>query len=140
MPSCWSAEIAVRVARYQGRIDGYRNDLGAYHIQHLRELVAPSFADSALDVICSILWVEPTRGSRRGHRPGLHGGQLTPDNTGAACKHEGPAAGHQRRARPISLAGRPSRTASLVPGAVHKILPGTGHACCLVTRPGFIGW
>ena len=30
-----------------------------------------------------------------------------------------------------------ARTASLVPGAVHKILPGTGHACCLEDPAGF---
>jgi pimeloyl-ACP methyl ester carboxylesterase len=29
------------------------------------------------------------------------------------------------------------RTASLVPGGVHKILPGTGHACCLEDPAGF---
>ena len=29
------------------------------------------------------------------------------------------------------------RTASLVPGAVHKVLPGTGHACCLEDPAGF---
>src|SRR5687768_5504712 len=33
-------------SRYQSRIDGYRKDLGDYHIKHLRELVAPAFADS----------------------------------------------------------------------------------------------
>jgi len=31
------------------------------------------------------------------------------------------------------------KTASLVPGAVHKILPGTGHACCLEDPAGFDG-
>ena len=35
-------------SRYQSRIDGYRKDLGDYHIRHLRELVAPAFADSHL--------------------------------------------------------------------------------------------
>ena len=28
-------------------------------------------------------------------------------------------------------------TASLTPGAVHKVLPGTGHACCLEDPAGF---
>ena len=32
-------------------------------------------------------------------------------------------------------AGR--RTASLVPGAEHKILAGTGHACCIEDPAGF---
>src|SRR6185295_5122992 len=30
-----------------------------------------------------------------------------------------------------------TRTASLVPGAVHKVLPGTGHACCVEDPAGF---
>jgi 3-oxoadipate enol-lactonase len=32
-------------------------------------------------------------------------------------------------------AGR--KTASLVPGAVHKVLPDTGHACCIEDPAGF---
>ncbi len=32
-------------------------------------------------------------------------------------------------------AGR--RTASLIPGAVHKVLPKTGHACCIEDPAGF---
>src|SRR5258705_1094772 len=29
------------------------------------------------------------------------------------------------------------RTARLIPGAMHKILPGTGHACCIEDPAGF---
>jgi 3-oxoadipate enol-lactonase len=29
------------------------------------------------------------------------------------------------------------KTASLVPDAVHKVLPGTGHACCIEDPAGF---
>jgi pimeloyl-ACP methyl ester carboxylesterase len=29
------------------------------------------------------------------------------------------------------------KTASLIPGAVHKILPKTGHACCIEDPAGF---
>ncbi|MCZ6548148.1 MAG: alpha/beta hydrolase, partial [Deltaproteobacteria bacterium] len=29
------------------------------------------------------------------------------------------------------------RTANLIPGAVHKVLPGTGHACCIEDPAGF---
>jgi pimeloyl-ACP methyl ester carboxylesterase len=32
-------------------------------------------------------------------------------------------------------AGR--RTASLIPGAVHQVLAGTGHACCIEDPAGF---
>ena len=44
--------------RYQGRIDGYRQNLGDYHIKHLRELVAPAFADSHLGRHLLNMWVE----------------------------------------------------------------------------------
>src|SRR5262245_18103861 len=45
-------------ARYQGRIDGYRKSLTDYHIKHLRELVAPAFADSRLGRHLLTMWVE----------------------------------------------------------------------------------
>ena len=32
-------------------------------------------------------------------------------------------------------AGR--KTAAKIPGAIHKVLPGTGHACCLEDPAGF---
>ncbi len=32
-------------------------------------------------------------------------------------------------------AGR--RTAALIPEAMHKVLPGTGHACCIEDPAGF---
>jgi len=36
----------------------------------------------------------------------------------------------------VSLeAGR--RTAQMIPGAAHKILPNTGHACCIEDPAGF---
>ena len=37
------------------------------------------------------------------------------------------------------MAGAGQKTASLVPGAVHKVLPGTGHACCIEDPAGFDG-
>ena len=33
--------------------------------------------------------------------------------------------------------GTAARTASLIPGAVHRVLPGTGHACCIEDPAGF---
>src|SRR4051812_13830584 len=44
--------------RYQGRIDGYRNNLGDFHIKHRRDLVAPDFADSRLGRHLLNMWVE----------------------------------------------------------------------------------
>src|SRR5262249_60606319 len=45
-------------SRYQRRIDGYRKDLADYHIKHLRDLVAPAFADSPLGRHLLQMWVE----------------------------------------------------------------------------------
>lgn len=42
----------------------------------------------------------------------------------------------QKKTDPTSLpAGQ--KTASLIPHAVHKIVPGTGHACCIEDPAGF---
>src|SRR5437868_5965218 len=34
--------------RYMRRVEGYRTDLGKYHIEHMQELVAPQFVESRL--------------------------------------------------------------------------------------------
>jgi 3-oxoadipate enol-lactonase len=122
-------------SRYQGRIDGYRKDLGAYHIKHLRELVAPAFADSPLGRHLLNIWVE--------REPRLQGeaigrvfmaGNHT-DNTERLATMKVPTLVINGEFDHSLPAGR--RTASLVPGAVHKVLPGTGHACCLEDPAGF---
>ena len=63
-------------ARYQGRIDGYRKDLGDYHIKHLRELVAPAFADSHLGKhLLEHVGRARAAPEGRGDRAGVHGRQ-----------------------------------------------------------------
>ena len=121
--------------RYQGRIDGYRQDLGDYHIKHLRELVAPAFADSHLGRHLLNMWVE--------REPRLKGEAIaqvfmagnhtaTTDRLGAMKVPMLVINGELDNSLP---AGK--ETARLVPGAVHKVLPGTGHACCLEDPAGF---
>jgi pimeloyl-ACP methyl ester carboxylesterase len=122
-------------ARYQTRIDGYRKDLGGYHIKHLRQLVAPAFADSPLGKHLLNLWVE--------REPRLQGEAIaqvfmagnhtdTTDRLGAMKVPTLVINGELDHSLP---AGK--TTASLTPGAVHKVLPGTGHACCLEDPAGF---
>lgn len=122
-------------SRYQGRVDGYRKDLGDYHIRHLRELVAPAFADSPLGRHLLNLWVE--------REPRLKGEAIAQvfmagnhtDNTERLPTMAVPTLVINGEFDHSLPAGQ--RTASLVPGAVHKILPGTGHACCLEDPAGF---
>lgn len=122
-------------SRYQSRIDGYRKDLTGYHIRHLRELVAPAFADSPLGRHLLNLWVE--------REPRLKGEAIAQvfmagnhtDNTERLPAMKVPTLVVNGEFDHSLPAGQ--RTASLIPGAVHKVLPGTGHACCLEDPAGF---
>jgi 3-oxoadipate enol-lactonase len=121
--------------RYQKRIEGYRNDLADYHIKHLRDLVHPQFAQSKLGAHLLNMFVE--------REPRLKGDAIA--QVFMAGNHTDMTArlptmkvatlvinGELDHSLP---AGR--KTVSLVPGAVHKILPGTGHACCIEDPAGF---
>ena len=121
--------------RYQQRIDGYRGDLSGYHIKHMRELVSPQFAQSKLG--CHLLnkFVE--------REPRLEGEAIA--QVFMAGNHTDTTARLQTMRVPTLVingeldhslpAG--ARTASLVPGAIHKVLAGTGHACCVEDPAGF---
>jgi 3-oxoadipate enol-lactonase len=122
-------------SRYQTRIDGYRKNLGEYHLEHLRDLVAPGFADTPLGRHLLNMWVE--------RQPRLKGEAIAQvfmagnhtDNTERLPTLAVPTLVINGEFDHSLPAGQ--RTASLVPGAVHKILPGTGHACCLEDPAGF---
>ena len=121
---------------FDRRIHGY-GDLGVarYHREHLHDLVAPRFASSRLGAYLLDRFAE-----------------VGPSLSGAAIAQIFRArAALDMSARLPSLAvpalvingefdisledGR--RTASLIPDAVHRILPGTGHACCIEDPAGF---
>jgi len=121
--------------RYMKRVDGYRADLAGYHIKHMRELVAPAFAESRLGRHLLNMFVE--------REPRLKGDAIaqvfmagnSTGTTGRLLEMQPPVLvinGEFDRSLP---AGK--RTASLVPGAVHKVLPGAGHACCIEDPAGF---
>jgi 3-oxoadipate enol-lactonase len=122
-------------SRYQSRVDGYRKDLAAYHIKHLRELVAPAFADSALGRHLLNLWVErEPRLSGEAIAQVFMAGNHT-DTTERLPAMIAPTLVINGELDHSLPAGQ--RTASLIPGAVHKVLPGTGHACCIEDPAGF---
>jgi 3-oxoadipate enol-lactonase len=122
-------------SRYQSRVDGYRKDLAGYHIKHLRELVAPAFADSALGRHLLNLWVErEPRLSGEAIAQVFMAGNHT-DTTERLPAMTVPTLVINGELDHSLPAGQ--RTASLIPGAVHKVLPGTGHACCIEDPAGF---
>jgi len=121
--------------RYQKRIEGYRNDLADYHVKHMRELVSPQFADSKLGRHLVNQFVE--------REPRLRGEAIAQvfmagnhtDMTARLPTMKVPTLVITGELYPSLPAGR--KTAGLVPGAVHKVLPGTGHACCMEDPAGF---
>jgi pimeloyl-ACP methyl ester carboxylesterase len=139
-PDLFSAVVLVggnssSSARYRGRIEGYRANLPDYHARHIRELVQPQFADSRLGRHLLGMFLE--RGPRlKGEAIAqvFTAGNHT-DTTHRLATMKVPTLvinGEFDNSRPAG-----EKTASLTPGAVHKVLPGTGHACCLEDPAGF---
>jgi 3-oxoadipate enol-lactonase len=118
------------------RIYGYTKiGVDKYHIQHLRELVAPAFSETKLGKYLLNTFVE--------RDPWLSGESIGQIFRARAGTDMTPRLGSMKVPTLVingeydnSLkAGQ--RTASLIPGAVHKILPNTGHACCIEDPAGF---
>lgn len=117
------------------RIENYRKNLTGYHIQHLTQLVRPEFAASRLGAYLLNSFVE--------RQPRLVGEAIAnvflasngTDNTGRAPQMTVPTLVINGESDNSLPAG--TETATLIPGAVHKILPGTGHACCIEDPAGF---
>ncbi len=121
--------------RYMKRVEGYRSDLGSYHIQHMGELVEPAFAQSRLGRHLLNIFVE--------REPRLNGDAIahvfiagnSTDTTERVPQLKVPTLVINGEFDHSRAAGE--RTASLVPGAEHRILSGTGHACCIEDPAGF---
>ena len=121
--------------RYQKRIDGYRADLGAYHIKHMRELVAPAFAETRLGRHLLDMWVEREARLKGDAIAQVFAAGNSTDTTERLSSMRVPTLVINGEFDHSLSAGK--RTASLVPGAEHRVLPGTGHACCLEDPAGF---
>lgn len=121
--------------RYMRRVEGYRSDLGAYHIKHMRELVSPAFAESRTGRHLLNMFVErePRLSGEAIARVFMAGNSTDTTDRLPAMKVPtlviNGAFDHSLRAG--------QRTASLIPGATHKVLPETGHACCIEDPSGF---
>jgi len=110
------------------RIHGYTKiGIEKYHIQHLKELVAPDFPETKLGRYLLNTFVE--------RDPRLSGESIAQIFRARGGTDMTPRLGTMKVPTLVingeydnSLkAGQ--RTALLIPGAVHKVLPGTGHAC-----------
>lgn len=121
--------------RYMKRVEGYRSDFASYHIRHIRELVEPEFTQRRLGSYLLNMFVER----------GLHlsgeaiarvfvAGNST-DTTERLPEMKLPTLVINGEFDHSRAAGE--RTANLIPGAVHRTLPGTGHACCIEDPAGF---
>jgi pimeloyl-ACP methyl ester carboxylesterase len=121
--------------RFQKRIDGYTADLRNYHLAHMREIVRTEFADSRLGRHLLNMFVErqPRLKPQAIARVFMAGNHT--DTTARLPQMRVPTLVINGESDHSLPAGR--KTASLIPGAVHKVLPGTGHACCLEDPAGF---
>lgn len=122
-------------ARTGDRIRGYTGDAAAYHEKHIRELVAPGFADTKLGRYLLGIFLE--------RNPWLSGESIAQIFRARAGADMTPRLSEMKAPtlvvngeHDLSLEGG-RRTAELIPGAVHKVLPGTGHACCIEDPAGF---
>jgi 3-oxoadipate enol-lactonase len=118
------------------RIRGYtETGIAKYHIQHLRELVAPEFPATKLGGYLLKTFAE--------RDPWLSGESIAQifrarggtDMTPRLASMKVPTLVINGEYDNSLKAGQ--RTASLIPNAVHKVLPKTGHACNIEDPAGF---
>ncbi len=122
--------------RFEKRIDGYTGiGLPTYHLRHMRELVSPEFGQSRLGGYLLDTFTErQPRLIPQAIANVFRAGNST-DTTGRLGEFRVPVMvinGEHDHSLP---AGR--RTAGLIPGARHEILPGAGHACCIEDPAAF---
>jgi len=121
-----------------GRVAGYTSaDLRGYQRSHIRELVAPGFCDTRLGT-----WMLDLFSAQAHELSGQCIAQIFRAREG--CDMRDRLAGMKpptlviNGAHDVSLQ-RGGETASMIPGAQHVVLPGTGHACCIEDPAAFDG-
>ena len=123
-------------ASIDNRIHGYTKiGIDRYHVQHLKELVAPDFSESKLGKYLLNTFVE--------RDPWLSGESIAQIFRARGGTDMSPRLGSMKVSTLVvngeydNSLGAGKKTASLIPGAVHKVLPKTGHACCIEDPAGF---
>jgi len=121
-----------------GRVAGYTSaDLRGYQRAHIRELVAPGFCDTKLGG-----WVLDLFSEKAHDLSGECIAQIFRAREGCDMRDRlatmKPPTLVINGAHDVSLV-RGGETASMIPGAQHVVLPGTGHACCIEDPAAFDG-
>ena len=121
--------------RIQERIRGYTESVETYHSKHIRELVAPGFPETKLGRYLLGTFLERSPWLSGKSIAQIFRARAGTDLTGRLPSLRVPALVINGEYDMSLDGGR--RTAGLIPGAVHKVLPGTGHACCIEDPAGF---
>jgi 3-oxoadipate enol-lactonase len=123
-------------SRFEKRIDGYtKTGLATYHIGHMRELVSAEFGQSRLGGYLLNSFAERQPRLVPEAIANVYRAGNSTDVTGRLGEYRLPVLvinGEHDHSLPAG-----QRTAGLIPDAVHEVLPGTGHACCLEDPAGF---
>ena len=123
--------------RYQKRVDGYtKKGVPAYRDEFMKELVAPEFSDTRIGkYLFEIFTKRNSWLSAEALAQTIIGGNNTIDITPRLSEIKMPTLvinGEYDHSMDVG-----PTTAKLIPGAVHKVLPGTGHACPIEDPAGF---
>lgn len=122
--------------RIQDRIRGYtETGVDKYRRQHMEALVGPQFKDSKIGRHL-LKTFEKTNPWLSGESIAqIFRARAKADMTAHLARLKLPALVINGELDHSLPAGR--QTAEMIPGAVHRILPGTGHACCIEDPAGF---
>jgi 3-oxoadipate enol-lactonase len=122
-------------ARMQERIRGYTEDVETYRRQHIEELVAPGFPETRLGRYLLQTFLERNPWLSGESIAQIFRARVATDVSSRLPSMKVPTLVINGEHDMSLAAGR--RTAGLIPGAIHKLLPNTGHACCIEDPAGF---
>lgn len=115
--------------RYQARIDGYKKGVEEYHIQHLKALVSQNFSEGRLGRYLLSYFTDWDRKLNAAAIVEIFKALQNRDVTHRLGELKMPVL-VMNGEFDNSLA-RSRETAQRIRGALHHVIPGTGHACCL---------
>ena len=123
---------------YQQRIEGYSRGVAGFHKEHLKALVAPEFAGSRLGGYLLDRFTD--------WDPRLSGPAIVQIFRALQDREQTARLGELRM--PVLVINgeldnsRPGSEYMVdrIPGAVHRVVPATGHACCLEDPATFDGY
>lgn len=122
--------------RVEDRIEGYtKMGIEKYHIRHLEELVSPDFPKTKLGRHLIRTFTERDPWLSAESIAQIFRARGGTDMTPRLSSLRIPTLVINGEHDNSLAAGR--KTAELIPGAVHKTLPKTGHACCIEDPAGF---